>query len=88
MVAVKKLTISSSQGLSEFLNEVVVISGLKHRNLVKLKGCCLGDGDQRMLVFEYVENKNLAEALWIQGMACLQQNLKTFCFHTYIFEDN
>jgi hypothetical protein len=50
-VAVKKLTMSSNQGLSEFLNEVVVISSLKHRNLVKLKGCCLGDGDQRMLVY-------------------------------------
>ncbi|KAG0606155.1 hypothetical protein M758_9G118500 [Ceratodon purpureus] len=67
VVAVKKLTMSSSQMLSEFLNEIVVISGLKHRNLVKLKGCCLGDGDQRMLVFEYVENKNLAEALLLYG---------------------
>ncbi|KAG0614731.1 hypothetical protein M758_6G199800 [Ceratodon purpureus] len=67
VVAVKKLTMSSSQMLSEFLNEIVVISGLKHRNLVKLKGCCLGDGDQRMLVFEYVENKNLAEALSFHG---------------------
>ncbi|KAG0605765.1 hypothetical protein M758_9G086300 [Ceratodon purpureus] len=67
VVAVKKLTMSSSQMLSEFLNEIVVISGLKHRNLVKLKGCCLGDGDQRMLVFEYVENKNLAEALLLHG---------------------
>jgi serine/threonine protein kinase len=69
MVAVKKLTMSSNQGLSEFLNEVVVISGLKHRNLVKLKGCCLGDGDQRMLVFEYVENKNLAQILSLSGTA-------------------
>jgi serine/threonine protein kinase len=59
---------SSNQGLSEFLNEVVVISGLKHRNLVKLKGCCLGDGDQRMLVFEYVEKGNLAQALSLSGM--------------------
>jgi serine/threonine protein kinase len=69
MVAVKKLTMSSTQGLSEFLNEVVVISGLKHRNLVKLKGCCLGDGNQRMLVFEYVENKNLAQILSLSGTA-------------------
>ena len=59
---------SSNQVLSEFLNEVIVISGLKHRNLVKLKGCCLGDGDQRILVFEYVENNNLAEVLWMHGM--------------------
>lgn len=61
-VAVKQLT-NSEQGLAEFLNEIVTISGVKHRNLVKLKGCCI-KGDQRMLVYEYVENKNLAEALW------------------------
>jgi len=63
---------SSNQVLFEFLNEVVVISGLKHRILVKLKGCCLGDGDQYILVFEYVENNNLAKALWMQGMILLK----------------
>jgi len=72
---------SSNQVLSEFLNEVIVISGLKHRNLVKLKGCCFGDGNQHILVFEYVENKNLAEALWIDGMS----SLSLFCVHNFIF---
>ncbi|CAM6024896.1 unnamed protein product [Sphagnum balticum] len=61
-VAVKQLK-SSAQGVAEFLNEVILITGIRHRNLVKLKGCCLRDS-QRMLVYEYVENKNLAEALW------------------------
>lgn len=61
-LAVKQLT-NSEQGLAEFLNEIVTISCVKHRNLVKLKGCCV-KGDQRLLVYEYVENKNLAEALW------------------------
>jgi hypothetical protein len=45
-----------------FLNEVVSITGVRHKNLVKLKGCCLHH-TQRLLVYEYVENKNLAEAL-------------------------
>jgi len=72
---------SSNQVLSEFLNEVIVISSLKHRNLVKLKGCCLGDGDQHILVLEYVENKNLAEALWIDGMS----SLTSFAFIIPIF---
>ena len=61
-MAVKRL-IPSKQMLTEFLNEIVVIANMRHRNLVKLKGCCLS-GDQRILVYEYVENKNLAEALW------------------------
>ncbi|CAN5962928.1 unnamed protein product [Sphagnum jensenii] len=63
-VAVKYLT-KSQQGVDEFLNEVIVITGVRHRNLVKLKGCCV-HGTQRFLVFEYMENSNLAEALWDQ----------------------
>ncbi|KAG0600855.1 hypothetical protein M758_11G066300 [Ceratodon purpureus] len=78
-VAVKKLTKVSSQMLSEFLNEVVVISGLRHRNLVKLKGCCLGNGEERMLVFEYVGNGNLAEALWKRDG--LNDNLEFPCLN-------
>jgi serine/threonine protein kinase len=49
--------------LDDFLNEVVLITGIKHRNLVQLKGCCIND-KERMLVYEYVEKGNLAEALW------------------------
>ncbi len=61
-VAVKHLT-KSQQGVDDFLNEVIVIAGVRHRNLVKLKGCCV-HGTQRFLVFEYMENNNLVEALW------------------------
>ncbi|CAM6030881.1 unnamed protein product [Sphagnum balticum] len=62
-LAVKLLTTKSHQGIDDFLNEVVSITGVRHKNLVKLKGCCL-HRTQRLLVYEYVENKNLAEALW------------------------
>ncbi|KAH8942266.1 hypothetical protein BDL97_14G089500 [Sphagnum fallax] len=62
-VAAKLLTTKSHQGIDDFLNEVVSITGVRHKNLVKLKGCCL-HRTQRLLVYEYVENKNLAEALW------------------------
>jgi len=62
-LAVKLLTTKSHQGIDDFLNEVVSITGVRHKNLVKLKGVCL-HRTQRLLVYEYVENKNLAEALW------------------------
>jgi hypothetical protein len=62
-LAVKLLTTKSHQGIDDFLNEVVSITGVRHKNLVKLKGCCLHH-TQRLLVYEFVENKNLAEALW------------------------
>ncbi|KAG0567589.1 hypothetical protein KC19_7G146100 [Ceratodon purpureus] len=58
VVAVKQLHINSQQGMDEFLNEVALISGIKHRNLVKLKGCCIRE-KQRLLVYEYVDNHDL-----------------------------
>ncbi|KAH9541922.1 hypothetical protein CY35_14G089700 [Sphagnum magellanicum] len=66
-LAVKLMTTKSHQGIDDFLNEVVSITSVRHKNLVKLKGCCL-HRTQRLLVYEYVENKNLAEALWGSNM--------------------
>ncbi|XP_057949736.1 probable LRR receptor-like serine/threonine-protein kinase RFK1 isoform X2 [Malania oleifera] len=62
-IAVKQLSSKSRQGNREFMNEIGMISCLQHPNLVKLHGCCI-EGDQLLLVYEYMENNSLANALF------------------------
>lgn len=63
VIAVKQLFSKSKQGNREFINEIGMISALQHPNLVRLYGCCI-EGDQLLLVYEYLENNNLARALF------------------------
>lgn len=62
VVAVKQLNRNGLQGSREFLVEVLILSLLGHPNLVKLIGYC-ADGDQRVLVYEYMVNGSLEDHL-------------------------
>ncbi|XP_042431829.1 cysteine-rich receptor-like protein kinase 3 [Zingiber officinale] len=57
-VAVKRLYYNTRQWVDHFFNEVNLISGIEHKNLVKLLGCSI-TGPESLLVYEYVPNKSL-----------------------------
>ena len=61
-VAVKQLDRNGLQGNREFLVEVLMLSLLHHDNLVNLIGYC-ADGDQRLLVYEYMPLGSLEDHL-------------------------
>ncbi|KAG9135456.1 hypothetical protein Leryth_007227 [Lithospermum erythrorhizon] len=73
IVAVKRVLESDFEESDEFKNEVEIISNLRHRNLVPLRGCCVTDEDrtnayeesQRYLVYEYMPNGNLDDHLFL-----------------------
>ncbi|XP_049398998.1 probable serine/threonine-protein kinase PBL23 [Solanum stenotomum] len=61
-VAVKQLDRNGFQGNREFLVEVLLLSLLHHPNLVTLEAYC-SDGDQRVLVYEFMSNGSLEDHL-------------------------
>ncbi|XP_027927403.1 probable leucine-rich repeat receptor-like serine/threonine-protein kinase At3g14840 isoform X1 [Vigna unguiculata] len=76
IIAVKQLSSKSRQGNREFINEIGMISALKHPSLVKLYGCCM-EGDQLMLIYEYMENNSLARALFAPEKSQLKLDWST-----------
>lgn len=61
-MAVKLLDRNGLQGNKEFLVEVLMLSLLHHPNLVNMIGYC-ADGDQRLLVYEYLSLGSLENHL-------------------------
>ncbi|XP_031251606.1 probable serine/threonine-protein kinase PBL5 [Pistacia vera] len=63
VVAIKQLDRNGAQGIREFVVEVLTLSLADHPNLVKLIGFC-AEGDQRLLVYEYMPLGSLENHLF------------------------
>ncbi|ESW33460.1 hypothetical protein PHAVU_001G071300 [Phaseolus vulgaris] len=71
VVGVKEILDLETKGDEEFCYEVEIISKIKHRNLLALRGCCVTSdnlkGKRRFLIYEFMPNGSLSDRLCCDG---------------------
>ncbi|XP_017699702.1 LEAF RUST 10 DISEASE-RESISTANCE LOCUS RECEPTOR-LIKE PROTEIN KINASE-like 1.2 isoform X8 [Phoenix dactylifera] len=63
VVAVKRLYENNFKRVEQFMNEIAILSGLRHQNLVSLYGCTSRRSRELLLVYEFVPNGTVADHL-------------------------
>ena len=62
-VAVKRLYEYNCKQVTQFMNEIVILTCLRHRSLVTLYGCTSDQSRELLLVYEYIPNGTVADHL-------------------------
>ncbi|XP_057765834.1 LEAF RUST 10 DISEASE-RESISTANCE LOCUS RECEPTOR-LIKE PROTEIN KINASE-like 1.1 [Salvia miltiorrhiza] len=62
-VAIKRLYEQNCRRVEQFMNEIEILTGLRHPNLVCLYGCTSRRSRELLLVYEYVSNGTVADHL-------------------------
>eukprot|EP00262_Sarcandra_glabra_P014562 TRINITY_DN4282_c1_g1_i4.p1 TRINITY_DN4282_c1_g1~~TRINITY_DN4282_c1_g1_i4.p1 ORF type:complete len:661 (-),score=57.60 TRINITY_DN4282_c1_g1_i4:238-2220(-) len=60
-VAVKRLYENNCKRAEQFINEVEILSGLRHQHLVSLYGCTSRHSRELLLVYEFIPNGTVAD---------------------------